>query len=275
MSLYIIKVGGGKEIRFDYIAEDTKKILIRNPHDRFVFFTGGAELLDEECAKRKISNGRVKTPRGKTTRYTTKQLLQIFEEVYSERNQAFVNLLISKNLDAVGLLRYTNHILIGKREPKLIYVDEKTNQPIIVNDNYAGKPEKINSDVLKNFIDKQQIPVICPPAITSENEKINVDGDLSASLIAQELKADYFIILSNVPGLLEDLADAESIIRKINISDYKDEKEFYELAKGRFKEKLRAVYRATNSGIDCRIADGKIEKPISSALEEKCTRIIR
>ena len=54
--------------------------------------------------------------------------------------------------------------------------------------------------------------MLTPPAVSYEGEAINVDGDRAAAATAVALEAETLIILSNVPGLLENYPDENSLI---------------------------------------------------------------
>ncbi len=54
--------------------------------------------------------------------------------------------------------------------------------------------------LIRLLIDNGYLPVITPPAISTDGEAINVDGDRAAAVLAAALRAEQLIILSNVPG---------------------------------------------------------------------------
>ena len=126
--------------------------------------------------------------------------------------------------------------------------------------------------MLKLLIENGFTPVICPPAISSENEAINVDGDKLASKIASKLKCQTLIVLSNVPGLLRDPSDSTSVIKLIKLKeiDYYIEK----FATGRMKKKLIGAKEAINAGVKKVILSGALkEKPILNAINGEGTVI--
>jgi acetylglutamate/LysW-gamma-L-alpha-aminoadipate kinase len=113
--------------------------------------------------------------------------------------------------------------------------------------------------------------VLCPPAISYESEIINVDGDRAAAVLAAAFKADTLIILSNVPGLLRDVHDTNSLIRhidKAHLSSYMD------FAQGRMKHKVMGVAEALAQGVGTVIlGDARLEQPIQQALQGQGTVI--
>ena len=93
----------------------------------------------------------------------------------------------------------------------------------------------MNVELLRLLMDNGYLPVISPLCSSYEGEAINVDGDRAAALIAVKLNAEKLIILSNVPGLLENVEDESSLIEHI---DRNKISEFMEFAKRRMKKKM-------------------------------------
>ena len=85
----------------------------------------------------------------------------------------------------------------------------------IVRDDYTGKLVSANTDLLRLLLHAGYTPVIAPLALGREAERLNVDGDRAAALVAASLHALTLVILSNVPGLLADFPDEASLVRHV------------------------------------------------------------
>jgi acetylglutamate kinase len=59
------------------------------------------------------------------------------------------------------------------------------------------------------------IPVVAPVARGENGQLYNVNADLAAARIAQELKAEKLVFLSDVPGLLSDPKDPDSLLSTV------------------------------------------------------------
>jgi acetylglutamate kinase len=59
------------------------------------------------------------------------------------------------------------------------------------------------------------IPVVAPVARGENGQLYNVNADLAAARIAQELKAEKLVFLSDVPGLLADPKDQDSLLSTV------------------------------------------------------------
>jgi acetylglutamate/LysW-gamma-L-alpha-aminoadipate kinase len=91
-----------------------------------------------------------------------------------------------------------------------------------------------------------------------------VDADRAAAMVASALKAETLVLLTAVPGLMEKFPDEKTLIR--NLPQAKLQAAL-EMAQGRMKKKVLGAEEALQGGVDqVIIADGRVEKPISSAL---------
>ena len=107
--------------------------------------------------------------------------------------------------------------------------------------------------------------MLTPPAISSENEAINVDGDRAAGATAVALGADALLILSNVPGVLRHFPDETSLIAEVGRSEIAQVAETY--AEGRMRIKLLGAQEALDGGVSrVVIGDSRGDQPIVRAL---------
>ncbi|MBT3713975.1 MAG: [LysW]-aminoadipate kinase, partial [Anaerolineae bacterium] len=89
--------------------------------------------------------------------------------------------------------------------------------------------------------------------------------------VAAALDADSLLLLTAVPGLMRDFPDESSLIKEIPIADLEKAIEY---AQGRMKKKVLGAQEALNGGVgQVIIADGRIENPISNALDGNGTII--
>jgi acetylglutamate/LysW-gamma-L-alpha-aminoadipate kinase len=113
--------------------------------------------------------------------------------------------------------------------------------------------------------------LVCPPAISFEHEAINVDGDRAAARIATALGAERLVVLSNVPGLLRDVGDENSLVEAVPRARMA---EFEGLAQGRMKKKLMGAVEALDGGVrEVILGDARRERPLDDALAGRGTVI--
>lgn len=84
---------------------------------------------------------------------------------------------------------------------------------------FVGQITQINPGIIETMIDNGYIPVIAPIGIGAEQETYNINADLVASAIAVAINADKLVLLTDVPGLLQDPDDPDSLISILAISE--------------------------------------------------------
>ena len=77
---------------------------------------------------------------------------------------------------------------------------------------FVGEVTQVNRAVIDGLCNDGKVPFIPSMAVTENGQKLNVNADTAATKIAQELEADKLVILSDVPGVLRDPQDPDSII---------------------------------------------------------------
>lgn len=262
--MLVVKIGGSQGINLDVILKDLAK------QKRFVLVHGASHELNTISKRLGKPPRMVTSVSGFTSRYTDRETLNMFEMVYcGSANKRIVEKLQVLGVNAIGLSGLDGRLVVGKRKPFVKVIEDGKKK--ILRDDYTGKVEKVNVDLIKLLLKNGYVLIISPLAISYNNEAINVDGDRMAALISAALKADTLIILSNVPGLLRDKDHEKSLIKKI---DKKEIDNYMKYAQGRMKKKLLGVKEALDGGVKRVIlADARIESPITNALNNRGTVI--
>ncbi len=266
--MLVIKIGGGQGIRYDTMAADVAEL--HRAGDRVVLVHGGSHetnVLSERLGKPPRF---VTSPSGHESRFTDRETLEIFEMVYCGKiNKGLVERFQSLGVQALGLSGVDGRLLQAKRKETITIVENGRKR--VLRGDHTGKIEAVNVSLLSLLLDAGYLPVITPPAISHEHVAVNVDGDRAAARIAGALGAEHLVILSNVPGLLRDLADPGSLVTAIEASRLD---EFMELALGRMKRKMLAAKEALAAGVrQVVLGDARIEMPVKAALAGKGTVI--
>ncbi len=266
--MIVVKVGGGKGIDLDKFCRDLAAC-IKAGADIVVVHGGSHEtnVLSERLGKPPRF---VTSISGVESRYTDRETLEIFTMVYVGKvNKYIVEQLQRLGINAVGLSGIDGRLLEGTRKPFIKIVEN--GRRLVLRDDYTGKVERANVHLLRLLHDNGYTVVVAPPAISYEGEAINVDGDRAAAVIAAALGAEKLVILSNVPGLLRDVDDENSLIPEIR----RDQIERYaEFAKGRMKKKVMGAAEALQEGVrEVIFADARVDDALTRALEGKGTVI--
>ena len=266
--MLIIKVGGGKGIYYDTVCSDLARLYHRG-HSCLLVHGGSHEtnILSEQLGHPPRF---VTTVSGYESRYTDRKTIEIFEMAYCGKiNKMIVELLQSHDVPAIGLSGLDGRLLLAARKPTLTIVENGKKK--VLRDDYTGKIESVNADLIHLLDQAGYVVTVCPPAISREHQAVNVDGDRAAARIAEAVKADELVILSNVPGLLEKIDDPSTLIKDIQLSEID---QYFEFAKGRMKRKLLAAKEALLGGVTrVTLGDARVDSPITHALSGNGTVI--
>lgn len=141
-------------------------------------------------------------------RYTDKETMDIVQMVLAGKtNKNLVNMISKLHAKAVGISGMDGHIIEAQK---------------MVSENdlgYVGQIVKIHPELIFKLIDDGYIPVVASVGTDCQGNIYNVNADLAASAIAGALNAENMIFVSNVPGILKNPEDEDSIMTNIHISD--------------------------------------------------------
>ena len=266
--MLVVKIGGGAGIQIGPTVEDAAERIRAGGKIVLVHGASGeTNLLAERLGKPPRF---VTSVAGLESRYTDRETLEIFEMAYCGKgNKALVEAFQARGINAVGLSGLDGRIFEGKRKDTITILDGGKRK--VLRGDYTGKVERVNLGLVTLLLDHGYVPVLCPPAASYEGEAVNVDGDTAAAMLAAAVKAEEFLMLSNVPGLLRDVADAGSLVTRIPARAIE---EFMPLAQGRMKRKLMAATIALDGGVRRVIlASANVARPVTSALEGRGTVI--
>lgn len=84
---------------------------------------------------------------------------------------------------------------------------------------FVGEITDVDTKPILDLLDNGYIPVISTVGCDSNGNVYNINADTAAARIAGELKAESFISMTDIAGLMRDKDDPASLIRKINVSE--------------------------------------------------------
>jgi len=264
----IVKVGGGKDL--DLEAAVTDLCDLRAAGHAVVVIHGGAETTNDIATQLGHPPQFVTSESGYESRRTDRQTLEIFEMVYCGLlNKRWVEHFQIRGVNAVGLSGLDGRLFEGRRKDRLRV--RMNGKRLVLRDDWTGTVEKVNAKLVRTLLREGYLPVLTPPAASFNGEAINVDGDRAAAALAVALEATTLVILSNVPGLLADFPDENSLIKEI---DARQVDRYDEVAEGRMKKKVMGAAEAVAGGVGRVVfADGRVESPVTRALAGEGTQI--
>ena len=147
-------------------------------------------------------------------RYTDQATLEIVEKVLAQdTNQELAETFEKIGGRAMTLNFDSTPVLTGQ----LLKLNDDQGQPVDLG--FVGEISKVDRLVIDNLCYAGQVPFIPSMAETEDGQKLNVNADTVATKVAQELNAHKLVVLSDVPGVLRDPDDPESIISSLTRSE--------------------------------------------------------
>jgi acetylglutamate/LysW-gamma-L-alpha-aminoadipate kinase len=266
--MLVVKIGGSRGINLDRVCADAASLWKEG--QKLILVHGAGNEANELGEKLGHPARHVTSPQGFTSRYTDRETLEIYAmAAVGKINTFLVEKLQKLDVNAIGLSGVSGRVMQGLRKDAIRIIENGRQR--ILRDDYTGRVDRVNADLLHTLLEKNYLPVIAPLAISNEGDAINVDGDRAAAMIAGAVGAERLIILTNVVGLMQSFPDESSLISHIDKHKLEASISF---AEGRMKKKVLGATEALGLGVERVIfADGRIEAPIRRALEGKGTVI--
>ncbi|MCX5665823.1 MAG: acetylglutamate kinase [Candidatus Omnitrophica bacterium] len=140
-------------------------------------------------------------------RVTDKESIYIIDKALNSINQQIVKALKELGTKAFGL---------SGRENGLIKVKKLKTE---VDLGFVGEVTSVDATVVKQLIEDNIIPVIYPLGIARDRNLYNVNADDVASEIAVALKAEKFVLLTNVRGVMKDKDDPKTLYNTLTVKE--------------------------------------------------------
>jgi acetylglutamate kinase len=123
---------------------------------------------------------------------------------------------------------------------------------------FVGDIRRIDPSILERLIREELIPVVATVGVDDAGQAYNVNADTVAGAIAESLRAEKLVYLTNVAGLYGDLADEGSLISRIDVDRLAALVDDGALSEGMIP-KARSCVEAVKSGVSrAHILDGRI-----------------
>ncbi|MBD3670441.1 MAG: acetylglutamate kinase [Gammaproteobacteria bacterium] len=117
-------------------------------------------------------------------------------------NKDIVSLINKQGGKAIGLSGKDANMITAKK----LTVTKNTpgvNEPEIIDIGHVGEVAHIDPSVVHKLVHENFIPVIAPIGVGEGGESYNINADLVAGKLAECLKAEKLILLTNIQGLLD------------------------------------------------------------------------
>jgi len=238
----VIKIGGGEGIDLPPIVEQAGALV--RTGERVVLVHGGSRETTRLGERLGCPPRFIESPSGHTSRRTDAETLDVFTMACAGRiNKRLVAALRAEGVDAIGLCGIDGGLWRAERKSAVRAVQD--GRIVLIRDDLTGRVVEVDAGLLNMLVEGGRTPVLSPPGVTAEGAAVNVDADRSAAATAAAIGASELLLLSNVPGVLRDPADAASLI-----SGEDGLEKVRAAARGRMKNKTLAAEEALVGGVE-------------------------
>lgn len=189
--------------------------LLQNYGYKVVIVHGGGPFI-----KQALRDANIQSEFIEGHRVTTPEALEHVEKALKGQvNGALVKLVNQLGFKAVGLSGKDGKIATAVKRMHRSVVDGHVEEHDL---GQVGDVVSIDTHLLHLLLEHDYIPVIACLAADVDSNEFNVNADMFAGHVAGAVKAEKFIVLTDVDGLLRDKDDPATLITKISLSEIKD-----------------------------------------------------
>ena len=206
----VIKLGGSvMEDRWGMNHLLLDVVFMETVHMRPVIVHGGGAAISRAMAAASIEPRFVQG-----RRYTDDATLGIVQRVLAgEVNEGIARKINELGGRAQALNFRTTNVLIGERL-QLPGPDGKR-----IDLGHVGTVTGVDRNTIENLCHAGIVPVIPSMCETPDGEKLNVNADTAATAVAQALRAEKLMYLSDVNGVRRDKNDPESLLHSLDAQE--------------------------------------------------------
>lgn len=84
---------------------------------------------------------------------------------------------------------------------------------------FVGETHTVKTKIIKKALNDGYIPIISPIACDEDGQIYNTNADAAAGRVAAALRARRLVYLCDVPGLMRDVDDPESLISTLRVDE--------------------------------------------------------
>jgi acetylglutamate kinase len=192
-------------------------------------------------------------------RVTDSETMDVVEMVLGGLvNKEIVNLINQHGGRAVGLTGKDGDLIRAKQ----IVIEQcsaETDAPEIIDLGHVGEVSSIDPAVVDMLGHGDFIPVIAPIGVGSDGRSYNINADLVAGKIAEVLRAEKLILLTNTPGILNAQGELLTGLALAEVDDLIADG----TVRGGMLPKTRCAVEALKSGVSsAHIIDGRTEHAV-------------
>ena len=186
-------------------------------------------------------------------RVTDAETMDVVEMVLGGQvNAEIVNLINQHGGRAVGLTGKDGGLIRAKK----MLVRGNGDSDEMIDIGQVGEVETIDPEIVHHLLTHDFIPVIAPLGVGKKGETYNINADLVAGKVAEILKAEKLIVLTNTPGVLDKNGNLLTGLSSKKV----DELFANGTISGGMLPKISSALDAVKNGVNtCHIIDGRVD----------------
>lgn len=183
-------------------------------------------------------------------RVTDKEAMDIVEMVLGGHvNKEIVSMINTYGGHAVGVSGRDDHFIKAKK--LLIDTPEQNGVDI----GQVGTVESIDTGLVKGLIERGYIPVVAPVGVGEKGEAFNINADLVAGKLAEELNAEKLLMMTNIAGVMDKMGNLLTKLTPKRIDELIADGTLY----GGMLPKIASAVEAAVNGVKAtHIIDGRL-----------------
>jgi acetylglutamate kinase len=151
-------------------------------------------------------------------RVTDDETLRVAKMVFAGViNIDIASALRRQGLHAVGISGVAGRVIQATKRPAQEVTDPKTGDKRVVDFGHVGDIQAVDAHLLHTLLVADYVPVLSSLGGDDHGNVYNINADTVAARIAQELKAEKLIVLSDVAGLLANPDDPTSRVSEVSL----------------------------------------------------------
>lgn len=245
-STFVIKYGGNAMIE-DRLKEGFAKdvTLLKLVGINPVIVHGGGPQINEMLEKVGKEGEFVQG-----MRVTDAETMNIVEMVLGGHvNKEIVSLLNQHGGKAVGVTGRDNHFIRAKK----LFINTPEQNGVDIGQ--VGVIESIDTSLIREMVERGYIPVVAPIGVGRQGEAFNINADLVAGKLAEELNAEKLILMTNITGVMDKAGRLLTNLTPKKIDDLIADGTLY----GGMLPKISSAVEAAVNGVKAvHIIDGRV-----------------
>jgi len=193
-------------------------------------------------------------------RVTDSETMDVVEMVLGGLvNKEIVNLINRRGGNAVGLTGKDGDLIRAKKLKHIVNNAPELKASEIIDIGHVGEVESIDPAVITMLVSGHFIPVVAPIGVGENGQSYNINADLVAGKLAEVLKAEKLILLTNTQGLLDKDGKLLTGLNAAQVDDLIADGTI----QGGMLPKIGAALDAVKSGVNtAHIIDGRVQHAV-------------